>query len=242
MQELPHDEMARAKFLHDHLIKAPLVTPSIDHIKVWGSKCYTYIDPKTIPAGQRHDKLVNTGKVGVFVGYTSTTKQLRVYSRGSIDLRLRNCVAGPKGTPNVIPDRKPRGRPKKEPAFSFTKTSAVISVKDTLNTTSTAPSNIITEGSPSGSPIVPAFTIAESLSSADPKTLSLNSPITSAAGAHDILLAPMTKAAGPVSKVMKSLETKIIEPVENIPIKPLSQAKTSIGSSSPEESNINLTN
>ncbi|KAI1005177.1 hypothetical protein K3495_g3040 [Podosphaera aphanis] len=158
---------------------------------------------------------------------------------------LEQVFAGPKGPPNVIPDRKPRGRPKKEPAVPFTKTSAVISIEDTLNTTSTAPSNIITEGSPCGSPcgspIVPAFTIAESSPIADPKTLSLNSPFTLAAGAHDILSAPVTKAAEPVSKVMKSLETKIIEPVENIPLKPISQAKTSIASSSPKESNINLT-
>jgi hypothetical protein len=109
------------------------VTPSIDHIRVWGSKCYSYINPKTIPAGQRHDKLVNTGRIGVFVGYTSTTKQLRVYSPelgytfrsskvlidenvkgGSIDLQLRNCISGPQGTLNVMPDRKPRGRPRKE--------------------------------------------------------------------------------------------------------------------------------
>jgi hypothetical protein len=82
---------------------------------------------------QRHDKLVNTGRIGVFVGYTSTTKQLRVYSPelgyrfrsskvfidekvkgGSIDLQLRNCISGPQGTLNVMPDRKPRGGPRKE--------------------------------------------------------------------------------------------------------------------------------
>jgi hypothetical protein len=109
------------------------VTPSIDYIRVWGRKCYSYINPKTISAGQRHDKLVNTGRIGVFVGYTSTTKQLRVYSPelgytfraskvlidekvkgGSIDLQLRNCISGPQGTLNVMPDRKPRGRPRKE--------------------------------------------------------------------------------------------------------------------------------
>jgi hypothetical protein len=109
------------------------VTPSIDHIRVRGSKCYSYINPKTIPIGQRHDKFVNTGKIGVFVGYTGTTKQLRVYSPelgytfrsskvlvdekvkgGSIDPQLRNCVSGPQGILNLIPDHKPRGRPRKE--------------------------------------------------------------------------------------------------------------------------------
>jgi hypothetical protein len=47
------------------------VSQSIDHIRVWGSKCYSYINPKTIPAYQHHNKLVNTGRIGVFVGYTN---------------------------------------------------------------------------------------------------------------------------------------------------------------------------
>jgi hypothetical protein len=100
---------------------------------VWGSKCYSYINPKTIPAGQRHDKLVNTRRIRVFVGYTSATKQLWVYfpelgytftsskvlidenvNGGSIDLQLRNCISGPQGTLNVMPDRKQPGRPRKE--------------------------------------------------------------------------------------------------------------------------------
>ncbi|KAI0994558.1 hypothetical protein K3495_g13623 [Podosphaera aphanis] len=105
--------------------------PSIDHIKVWGNKCYSYINPKTIPQGQRKDKLVDRGRVGVFMGYSTTTdKQFKFYSPelgyttrtsiikvnesirgGTLDLRLRNCSAGPQGTSNVQPDRKPRGRP-----------------------------------------------------------------------------------------------------------------------------------
>jgi hypothetical protein len=75
---------------------------------------------------------MNTGRIGVFIRYTDTTKQLRVYSSelgytfrsrkvlvdekvkgGSIDLQLRNCVSGPQGTLNIIPDRKPRGQPSK---------------------------------------------------------------------------------------------------------------------------------
>lgn len=108
--------------------------PSIDHIRIWGSKCFSYINPKTIPAQQRHDKLVDRGRVGVFMGYSETTsKQLKIYSPelgytfrssrvlidettpgGTIDLRIRNCASGPQGTQNVLPDRKPRGRPRKE--------------------------------------------------------------------------------------------------------------------------------
>jgi hypothetical protein len=111
------------------------VTPSIDHIRVWGSKCYSYVHPKTIPAGQRHDKLVNPGRLGVFMGYANTTsKHVKVYNPelgytsrcsrvkidedikgGTIDLKLR-CKAGPQGTLNEPPDRNPRGRPKKQPA------------------------------------------------------------------------------------------------------------------------------
>jgi hypothetical protein len=110
-------------------------TLSIDHIRVWGSKCYSYIHPKTIPADQRHDKLVDRGRVGVFMGYSETTnKQFKFYSpelgytsrtsrlsvdeytpRGQVKLRLRNIPAGPQGTQNTMPDRKPRGRPRKDP-------------------------------------------------------------------------------------------------------------------------------
>ncbi|KAF7567667.1 hypothetical protein PtrM4_142580 [Pyrenophora tritici-repentis] len=109
-------------------------TPSIDHIRVWGSRCYSYINPKTIPADQRHDKLVDRGRIGVFMGYSETTnKQFKFYSPelgytsrssrisvdeytpgGKVELRLRNIPAGPQGTQNIMPDRKPRGRPRKD--------------------------------------------------------------------------------------------------------------------------------
>jgi hypothetical protein len=76
---------------------------------VRGSKGYSYTNPKTIPGGQHHDKLVNPRRIGDFVGYTTKTKQLRGYSselgytfrsskvlidekvtRGSIDLQHKN--------------------------------------------------------------------------------------------------------------------------------------------------------
>ena len=108
--------------------------PSIDHIRVWGSKCYSYINPKTILADQRHNKLVDRGRVRVFIGYSKTTnKQFKFYSLelgytsrtsrlsvdeytpgGKVELRLRNIPAGPQGTQNTMPDRKPRGRPRKD--------------------------------------------------------------------------------------------------------------------------------
>ena len=47
--------------------------PSIEHIRVWGSKCYSYLNPKTLPAKGRHDKFVDRGREGVFVGYINIT-------------------------------------------------------------------------------------------------------------------------------------------------------------------------
>lgn len=102
--------------------------PNIDHIRRWGSKCYYYVDRKTIPDGERHDKLVNPRRTGVFMGYSeATTKHFKVYSpeRGStikvsrveidedtnggeVELRIRNCSSGPQGTMNVMKDRMPK--------------------------------------------------------------------------------------------------------------------------------------
>lgn len=107
--------------------------PSIDHIRRWGSKCYYYVDRKTVPARERHDKLINPGRVGVFMGYSDkTNKHFKVYSPergctivvsvvrideeingGEVELKLRNCESGSQGTMNVMKDRKPRGRPAK---------------------------------------------------------------------------------------------------------------------------------
>ena len=108
-------------------------TPSIDHLRVWGYRAFAYINPKTIPANQRHDKLIDTARVGVFMGFPeNTTKQVKIYcpdlgytqrfSRyvidektrgGEVSLHLRTA-SGPQGTPTELPDRLPRGRPKEE--------------------------------------------------------------------------------------------------------------------------------
>src|ERR1700712_1457584 len=104
------------------------LTPSIDHIRKWGSKCVTWINPKTLPKGSRHDKLMDTGRIGVFVGYSpTTTKHFRVYSPelgyttkcsvvhidektkgGTLDLRIRSSKGGSQGISNEHPDRRPR--------------------------------------------------------------------------------------------------------------------------------------
>ena len=92
------------------------------------------MNPKTLPADGRHDKLVLRGREGVFMGYVDTTeKQLKVYSPdlgythrvsvltmeekikgGALDLKLRNNPNGPQGTPIDLPDRRGRGRPRKD--------------------------------------------------------------------------------------------------------------------------------
>ena len=98
----------------------------IGHIRVWGCKCYAYVNPKSLLAGTRYDKLILRGREAVLVGFNPlTTKQYRVYAPdlrriikaslvvfnkstlgGEIDLNLKII------TPNVLPTRKPIGRPK----------------------------------------------------------------------------------------------------------------------------------
>ena len=107
--------------------------PRHEHIRAWGSKSYDYVNPKTLPKEARHDKLMLRGREGVFMGYSETTeKQFKVYAPdlgytrrtsalyvdeavkgGTVDLRFRNHPSGSQGTPNQLPDRNPRGRPKK---------------------------------------------------------------------------------------------------------------------------------
>jgi hypothetical protein len=108
--------------------------PNVDHVRVWGSKCYTYLNPKTLPSKGRSDKLMHRGRAGVFMGYLETTdKQFKVYSPdlgythrvsviqadekvpgGKLDLNLR-VKSGPMGTSNELIPRKARGRPRKNP-------------------------------------------------------------------------------------------------------------------------------
>ena len=102
-----------------------------DHIRAFGTKCYAYVDPKSLPKGSRTDKLMPRGRVCVFMGYSETTaKQFKVYAPdlgyttrsavvdwdegiqgGTIDLKIRG--PNPQGTPNELPLRNPAGRPKR---------------------------------------------------------------------------------------------------------------------------------
>ena len=54
--------------------------PNIDHLKPFGYKYYGYVDPKSLPANRRIDKLIMPGRLGVFIGYSKeTTKQVKIY-------------------------------------------------------------------------------------------------------------------------------------------------------------------
>ena len=107
------------------------VRPSIDHIRVWGCKMHSHLDPRSLPQGGRQDKLMNRGRVGVFLGYVEdTTKQYWMWAPdmrraikvsassvrffehekgGSIDLGIPI-----KSTSNHAPRRNPVGRPRQQ--------------------------------------------------------------------------------------------------------------------------------
>jgi hypothetical protein len=99
--------------------------PSIDYLRIWGCKCYSYVNLKSLPALGRQDKLIDRGRVGVFVRYKeNTTKQFRVYTlnlnyvirsfiitfdelekSSTINLRFRDIQ-------NTLSDRKLKNRPR----------------------------------------------------------------------------------------------------------------------------------
>ncbi|KAI0991217.1 hypothetical protein K3495_g16970, partial [Podosphaera aphanis] len=99
------------------------IKPNIDHIRPWGYKAYGYVNPKTLEAKGRHDKLVVRGREGVFMGFAENTeKHTKIYAPdlgrvervnavlidekvkgGKIDLRLRESTIIPQGTSNQLP-------------------------------------------------------------------------------------------------------------------------------------------
>jgi hypothetical protein len=55
--------------------------PDIDYLKPFGYKYYGYIDPKSLPANRRTDKLIILGRLSVFIGYSKETiKQVKIYT------------------------------------------------------------------------------------------------------------------------------------------------------------------
>ena len=97
------------------------VQPQIDHMRAWGSVCYSHVPLKSQPRDARTDKLVPRGRIGVFMGYSdSTDKHFKVYAPdrgytitlhvvdvyeskkgGLIDLRIRSSPTG-QGIPNTL--------------------------------------------------------------------------------------------------------------------------------------------
>ena len=54
--------------------------PNIDHLKPFSYKYYRYIDPKSLLANRRIDKLIILGRLSVFIGYSKETiKQVKIY-------------------------------------------------------------------------------------------------------------------------------------------------------------------
>ncbi|KAI0999801.1 hypothetical protein K3495_g8396 [Podosphaera aphanis] len=109
---------------------------------IFGYKCFVHVDPKSHPLGSRSDKLLPRGRECVLVGYNEeTTSQYLVYapdlhdSRFTSYARFKENVRGgsleqklPKKisewefseeTANVLEDRKPRGRPRKNQTQSM---------------------------------------------------------------------------------------------------------------------------
>jgi len=94
--------------------------PDIDHLKLFGYKCYGYVDLKSLPANGRTDKLMMPGRLGVFIGYSKETiKQVKIYAPdlgyiikvirvdfeeeildGTVDLMMRG--AKPQGTMTAL--------------------------------------------------------------------------------------------------------------------------------------------
>ena len=49
------------------------IKPLIEHLRVQGYKYYSPVDTRSLPEGSRIDKLVNRGRLGVFMGYDENT-------------------------------------------------------------------------------------------------------------------------------------------------------------------------
>ena len=112
--------------------------PSIDHIRRFGSVCYSYVNPKSQPKGTRHDKLMDRARPAILLGFNDATDHqyyiwapdMRTAIRTSVvkwdedknSTHLKMNLNLPEST-NVVPIRRPRGRPKKDAqreVFEFT--------------------------------------------------------------------------------------------------------------------------
>ena len=102
------------------------VKPSVDHLRTWGCKMYSYVNSQSLP--ERQDKLMDRGRVGVFLGYVEGTskqykmwapdmKKVIVVSLGGVRFNENETVDKNtlgltiRSQPNSVPIRKPVGRP-----------------------------------------------------------------------------------------------------------------------------------
>ena len=128
------DRTAIGPRIDDHVISPEEaftgLRPSIDHIRVWGYKCYSYMNPKSLPTFSRKDKLMDRGRVGVFIGYCDkTTKNFKMWAPDMKDVIVvhnMKWLEHEKGgdidlgipilsTSNTAPIRRPLGRPATKP-------------------------------------------------------------------------------------------------------------------------------
>ncbi|RKF62305.1 hypothetical protein OnM2_034016 [Erysiphe neolycopersici] len=123
------------------------IIPDINHVRVFGCVCYSYISPKSWPAGTKSRKLLDREREYFFVGHSEKTNhQYWVYSPdlgraelaktvdfdeqrkgGDLDLRIRQSGgATSQGLPfdhftsSAPPMRNPVGRPKPQLALQPT--------------------------------------------------------------------------------------------------------------------------
>ena len=47
--------------------------PSIDHFRVWGCRCYSYMNPRSVPSADKSGKFTDRARPCVFLGYSEGT-------------------------------------------------------------------------------------------------------------------------------------------------------------------------
>ena len=121
------------------------VKPSIDHLRVWGCKCYSSIDTRSLPNEARIDKLVNTERPDVFMNYDeNTTIQYQIWAPDRQAVIKHHKVTFSENerweseplnlkviTVNVLPERRPVDRPRKvadAPAQAVVSSDPVVAV------------------------------------------------------------------------------------------------------------------
>ena len=124
-------------------------TPSIDHLRIWGCRVFLYVKLKSLPG--RKNKLIDRGRLGIFLSYTHTTRQYKIWA---LDMkrviRTSNIVFNESKSltteelqlekvfdNNILPVRNAVSRPKnvKKPAVIFRSTVLNMGEKDCADNT-----------------------------------------------------------------------------------------------------------